>query len=489
MSIRMKLLLSYAAMLIVPLFLMVLTALLLVVVFRGDLQNLKSFYESRFEHFEEGEFQHLIKHHIEEDPSILSDPNYLDQLSAEMEPQNSFLVVRLNDQIVYVSAAIRDKKELTSDLPAFKDEDYRDQEHAKQFGDQLYAVTHYDFVSADNGSQSVFILTKVDPLAYFARKYLMLLFICFLVILIGTHSLLTYFMSKNIIRPLLELRKGAKQIKEGNLDFEVSVHGKDEIGQLGVAFEEMRSQLEQSIRLQLQYEDNRKELISNISHDLKTPITAIKAYVDGILDGVADTPEKAEKYIQTISTKATEMDHLIDELFLYSKLDLKRVPFSFEPVFANDFLTDWAEEHRFEMEKRGVNLQFDVHVAKTTKIFVDRDKFKRVMGNILENSVKYMDKNEKEIGLYVTETGQDLLLSIEDNGSGIDQDALPFIFDRFYRAEESRNTYTGGSGLGLAIAKQIMDGHGGDIRAESVKGQGTRVLLTLPIRKEGYTGP
>jgi signal transduction histidine kinase len=246
----------------------------------------------------------------------------------------------------------------------------------------------------------------------------------------------------------------------------------------------MRSQLQQSIRLQLQYEENRKELVSNISHDLKTPITAIKGYIDGILDGVADTPDKMDKYIRTVSNKAAEMDGLIEQLFLYSKLDLKRQPFSFEEISPRAFLSDWSEELRFELEKQDIMLEADIRPAPEIKILADREQFKRVLGNIIQNSVKYMDKEEKRIRLHAESDDHTLRITIEDNGPGIDAEALPYIFDRFYRAEQSRSAETGGSGLGLAIAKQIMEGHGGDIRAESEPGHGTRLVLLLPIRKE-----
>ncbi len=142
-----------------------------------------------------------------------------------------------------------------------------------------------------------------------------LLFFSLLVILVVTNSVLTYLVSRSIIRPLNRLKKAAEEIKEGNLDFSVESASRDEIGQLSNAFEEMRHQLKVSIERQLRFEENRKELISNISHDLKTPITAIKGYVEGIQDGVADTPDKMDKYVRTIYAKADSMDHMIDELF------------------------------------------------------------------------------------------------------------------------------------------------------------------------------
>ncbi|MNV28425.1 Sensor histidine kinase YycG [compost metagenome] len=290
-------------------------------------------------------------------------------------------------------------------------------------------------------------------------------------------------MSRRFIRPLLELRNAAKRVADGDLDFQVRVGGNDELGQLGRVFEEMRSRLQESLVIQQQYESNRKELITNISHDLKTPITAIKGYVDGILEGVADSPEKHDKYMRTIAAKAGEMDHLIDELFLYSKLDMQKLPFSFESVPILPYLMDWSEELKVELDKRGVDLDIELGGGEAIRVSIDRDSFKRVLGNIIQNSLKYMDKPVKQITVRTRLDQTGFILSIEDNGSGIPEEAVEHVFERFYRAEESRNTNTGGSGLGLAIAKQIIAGHGGIICAESTEGEGTAIRIILPAQK------
>lgn len=485
MSIRTKLLLSYAAMLIVPLILMLTTALLLVVAFRGDLRNIAHLYETQVEGFEEGDFQRLVHQTVLRNPGLLRDQRYLDELSNEMKDQDTFLVVRVDDRNVYASAGIRPHAAVLGSLPPYRHVAYQHTEHARPFQNELYTTYQYDLLTAEGQPASLFVLTRVDPLVHLARQSFPYLFTSFLVILVLTHALLTYFMSKRIIRPLRELRRAAGEIKDGRLSRRVRVEGRDEIGQLGMAFEEMRVRLQQSLEIQKQYEANRKELVANISHDLKTPITAIRGYVDGILEGVADSPEKTEAYIRTIAAKAAQMDHLIDELFLYSKLDLNRLPFVFEPVPVGAFLADWAEELAFELEKKQVKLEAKLDLDEGLVVSVDRDSFRRVLTNVIQNSLKYMDKPEREIRLEASRQGDDIVLTIEDNGSGIGAEALPFIFDRFYRADQSRNADTGGSGLGLAIAKQIMEGHGGDIRADSTPGVGTRITLLLPIHREG----
>jgi signal transduction histidine kinase len=291
-------------------------------------------------------------------------------------------------------------------------------------------------------------------------------------------GLLNYLVSRSIIKPVTFLKQAADRIKSGDLDFKVTSASNDEVGQLHQAFEEMRIRLKESTELQIKYEENRKELLSNISHDLKTPITSIIGYVEGIRDGVANTPEKTAKYLSTISLKARDLDALIDELFLFSKLDLKREPFSFEKVDIVPFIKDISEEVQFDLQPHGFKLDVAI-TAPSLIVTADREKLKRVMMNIIQNSVKFLNKDEKKIEITLEENNEDVMVIITDNGQGIDPEDLPFVFDRFYRSEPSRNTATGGSGLGLAIAKQIIQAHGGTIEADSKLGEGTSVFFTL----------
>lgn len=295
-----------------------------------------------------------------------------------------------------------------------------------------------------------------------------------------TNALLSYFVSRSIIKPIRGLNDAAKKIREGNLDFQIEPDRRDEIGQLAQSFELMRHSLKESSDIQQKYEQNRKELIANISHDLKTPMTSIKGYVEGIRDGIANTPEKMERYIQTIHSKTLHMDHLIDELFLYSKLDLKRVPFHFEEVNIHHYLLDRIEELQFDLDNIHVMITYE-NVSKNNDINVvmAREQFKRVFTNIIQNSLKYLDKSEKNISIKLMEENEKVIIKCNDNGKGISNEVLPYIFDQFYRVDQSRNSMSGGSGLGLAIVKQIIEEHGGQVWAESEEGEFTSIYITL----------
>ncbi|MFC5406322.1 sensor histidine kinase [Cohnella soli] len=485
MSIRLKLILSYLAMLVVPLVLLVLTAMLLVVVFQGDLQNFRNVYETKIEGLEESDFHRLIKHAIEKDPGLLEDQHYLNDLSVELTGRDTYLYIRSVNRVYFASPNIQANPELVSRLPGFTHAGDRFFSPTKPYGSEFYQFVRYDFGSVE--PVSLYLITKVDPFVYFARKYAPYLLVSAFVLLVLTNALLTLYMSRKIIKPLMVLRKSAMQFKEGRLESPVSIKGKDEIGQLGTAFEEMRSRLRESIAVQAQYERNRKELIANISHDLKTPITSIRGYVDGLLEGIADSPEKSDRYMRTIATKAAEMERLIDELFLYSKLDLHSMPFVFETVKIHAFLNDLEEELHFELEKTGVRFISDIQVDAESEMSVDWDSFRRVLNNIIQNSLKFMNKSDKEIRLGAKTEQGFLSLFVQDNGSGISAESLPHVFDRFYRAERSRSAESGGSGLGLAIAKQIVSAHSGNIRAVSEEGYGTRIEIELPITRREST--
>ena len=308
------------------------------------------------------------------------------------------------------------------------------------------------------------------------------------IILVFTALSVGLWIYRSIAVPLVKLKKATKNIKEGNLDFVLEVEGNDEFSQLCQDFEEMRKRLKESTEEKILMDKENKELISNISHDLKTPITAVKGYVEGIMDGVADTPEKMDRYIRTIYNKANvrtiynktnEMDHLINELTFYSKIDTNRIPYTFSKLNVEDYFSDCAEELGLEMETRGIELVYANYVEKGVQVIADGEQIRRVIHNIVSNAIKYMEKPRGIIQLRVKDVGDFIQVEIEDNGKGIAAKDLPYIFDRFYRTDVSRNSSKGGSGIGLSIVKKIMEDHGGKVWATSRLGIGTIMYFVL----------
>ena len=299
------------------------------------------------------------------------------------------------------------------------------------------------------------------------------------IILVFTALSVGLWIYRSIAVPLVKLKKATKNIKEGNLDFVLEVEGNDEFSQLCQDFEEMRKRLKESTEEKILMDKENKELISNISHDLKTPITAVKGYVEGIMDGVADTPEKMDRYVRTIYNKTKEMDHLINELTFYSKIDTNRIPYTFSKLNVEDYFSDCAEEFGLEMETRGIELVYANYVEKGVQVIADGEQIRRVIHNIVSNAIKYMEKPRGIIQLRVKDVGDFIQVEIEDNGKGIAAKDLPYIFDRFYRTDVSRNSSKGGSGIGLSIVKKIMEDHGEKVWATSRLGIGTIMYFVL----------
>ena len=299
------------------------------------------------------------------------------------------------------------------------------------------------------------------------------------VILVFTALSIGLWIYRSIATPLVKLKKATQNIKEGNLDFVLEVEGDDEFSELCRDLEEMRKRLKESAEEKVLMDKENKELISNISHDLKTPITAVKGYVEGIMDGVADTPEKMDRYVKTIYNKTNEMDHLINELTFYSKIDTNRIPYTFSKLNVEDYFSDCAEEVGLELETRGIELVYANYVESGVQVIADGEQIRRVIHNIISNAIKYMDKPKGIIQIRVKDVGDFIQVEIEDNGKGIAAKDLPSIFDRFYRTDVSRNSSKGGSGIGLSIVKKILEDHGGKVWATSRLGIGTIMYFVL----------
>ncbi len=491
MSIKFRLIVSYMAMLIVPI---ILSLIALPVVASFYVKSIDKAYDIKYNGhpfqstiFKSNPLKDLvdknslilmdIEKDIEVNPDILADTNYLSNLDKKLKLTHSGIVVRKNNNITYSTDFIN-KVAIKKSLPKFG-YTFEDRMNHNLMLNKLILFKQHDFYFADKSSGSVFLMTDAGAMVTISKSFLLVYIIVVILIMILINAILIYWVSKKIVKPLIALKNASTKIKEGYLDFEVKANTNDEIGELCKEFEGMRCRLKESVEVQLQYENNKRELISNISHDLKTPVTAIKGYVEGIKDGVADTPEKMNKYINTIYKKASDIDKLIDELFLFSKLDLNKLPFSFERVDIKSYLSDSIEELKFDLEKSNVEIHLIDEIEDQISIFADREKLRRVIINIVQNSVKYMDKESGEILITLKNLGDFVQFEFKDNGRGISQDALPFIFDRFYRADPSRNSRTGGSGLGLAIAKRIIVGHGGEIWTESTVGLGTSIFFII----------
>lgn len=424
--------------------------------------------------------QEEIRGNLQAHPDDFKDPAYLAKVNDELVKKYAYLIVRCEGEIIYDGDLNQqDDKSIYDDLLAYGDMDSEIEGGIYLDGDTQHLIKQMDFKYTDGTAGSVFIVSSVDEYVPEIKSMIWEMLFTGILILLLAGFALTAWVYKSMLKPLGMLQKATNEIKNGNLDFALEVEEEDEIGQICQDFEEMRIRLKESTEEKIQYDKENKELISNISHDLKTPITAIKGYVEGIMDGVASSPEKLDKYIRTIYNKANDMDRLIDELTFYSKIDTNKIPYTFTKINVAGYFRDCVEDVGLDMESQNIELGYFNYVDEDVMIIADAEQMRRVINNIISNSVKYLDKKRGIINIRIKDVGDFIQVEIEDNGKGIAAKDLPNIFDRFYRTDSSRNSSKGGSGIGLSIVRKIVEDHGGRIWATSKEGIGTEIHFVL----------
>jgi len=406
--------------------------------------------------------------------SDMERPEFKQYLMRKVSNINGELIILKSNAVIFTSKDIN-KIDIEKCLLDTKS---KDQDKLVVIDTITYSVVVAPIEFKDKAEGNLILLAPSFNYSDILEKFIIFIFVVFFITFIGVNIFMSYLLSKRIIKPLSILKKAVGEISKGDLEVEITEVGDKEIMELCADFEKMRIQLKDTTRLKKKYDDNRKMLVSSISHDLKTPITSIKGYVKGILDGIANTPEKVERYLRTIYSKSEQIDVMIDDLLLYSKLDLSQIPFNFEKTDIVDYFNYCIHESTLELEKSNIkiSLKSDLNGSKYVKI--DRERLMRVVLNIIDNSRKYMDKQQGTITILLRETNSSIIIEIRDNGSGIDESDVNKIFDRFYRADSARSD-ANGSGLGLAIAKQIVEGHSGTIWAVSHESQGTSILISF----------
>lgn len=417
----------------------------------------------------------LVKQ-AEEDSLKLADKDYLEKISSEIEQQKkSYIIVRKNTEMFFAGNETAAKK-IFSVLPEYG-EGSLSADSGRYYDEYDKFVKQVDFLFPDGDKGSVFVVTRVNSLI--SRHLLVDMLVAILLILVFTSLMLTQWIHRSVINPVNELNVAMRKIQEGNLEYSLVTADKGEIGDLYRNYEDMRLRLKESTEENSENERQNRELISNISHDLKTPITAIKGYVEGIMDGVAVTPEKMDKYIRTIYNKANDMERLINELTYYSRIDNNRIPYNFHRINVADYFGDCVEEVGMDLEQKNIELNYSNLTSPDTIVIADPEQMKKVINNIISNSVKYLDKPHGVIAIRILDESDSVRIEIEDNGKGIAQKDLSRIFERFYRTDASRNSAQGGSGIGLSIVRKIVEDHGGYIWATSKEGEGTCMHFVL----------
>ncbi len=286
-------------------------------------------------------------------------------------------------------------------------------------------------------------------------------------------------LEKRVFKPLEELKNGVEEVARGNYNVKVKCDLDNEIGLLVASFNEMARKLGESERLKSAYEENRKTFIANVSHDLKTPVASLQGYVEAMLDKDIP-PENKINYLQVIHRNIIYVNRLIDDLFLFAKLDMQKLDFRFEVVPVRAFMGDLTEEFRFELAEKQVRLEYADKMEQDLPVRMDRKRLRQAIGNVIGNALKYGPEQGLVIKIELWEEGGSVSVELSDNGPGIPADKLPYIFDRFYRIDHERTKDLMSTGLGLAIARELVEAHGGGITAASEEGRGACFRITLP---------
>ncbi|WP_248929195.1 sensor histidine kinase [Paenibacillus hamazuiensis] len=294
----------------------------------------------------------------------------------------------------------------------------------------------------------------------------LIVFILATSLIISIRSAKAFRQVEIISRELQELNSGLEQkVKERTL-----------------ALERSNQSLEQMYEELGRLENSRRQLLSNISHDLGTPMTLIQGYVEALMDGVASDPEQKHRYLRLIHTRIIGLNRLIQDLFQLSKLEARQISFNVQEMPVREYIRLVAE--RYELEVKEAGLHFELHISSAEElqgtVKIDLDRMDQVYTNLIYNALKHTPAGGTIRLVYEAEHHL-IVTKIHDNGAGIAQEDLPYIFDRFYKKDKSRNSAGGGSGLGLSIAREIVEFHGGKIWAESRVGQGTTVCFMLPL--------
>lgn len=308
-----------------------------------------------------------------------------------------------------------------------------------------------------------------------------IMIVVFLLTIIAMIVLLSKILTDGILKPLKELNYAAEMISSGDLDYEMKYKKDDEIGKFCSEFDIMRMRLKDALELQARMEQNRKQLIASITHDLKTPLTSIKGYVEVLEDGIIQDPETINNYLRIIGTKTNQLNHLIDDLFTFSKMELGEFQVAPESMSCISlFDTILSQKH---LDFQDSEIQFLYECPPTDCILnVDEFRIHQVVENLISNAKKFTKTYIKFYGRIHRDYFE---FYVEDDGIGIPQNELPMIFDHFYKVDKSRTYSNKGTGLGLAICKQIVEAHGGSISVRSEEGKGSIFKIKLPLQKEG----
>lgn len=337
----------------------------------------------------------------------------------------------------------------------------------------------YELLLSASGYNMPFNMWRDDKSPQSVFYFGIIIFSLVVAAILVTNRILTRMVYSSIATPLDALVYGVHQLRDGNLEYRIDYTGRDEFAGICADFNEMAERLLDMVNARQKDDENRRELIAGISHDLRTPLTSIISYVEGLEKGVASTPEVQKRYLDTIKNKAMDLEHIVSQLFLFSKLDVGEFPFKMEKLDIGNEISGFAGGISDEYESKGLRVVLDTIQSDIT-VNADPVQLRNVFTNILDNSLKYGKSENSAIRVACRAEGQNVVITFTDNGPGVPPEALDSLFTAFYRGDKARSNPGQGSGLGLAVTAKILERLGGSVKAENAPDGGLRVIIKLP---------
>lgn len=341
-------------------------------------------------------------------------------------------------------------------------------ENNEQLGNAIFTIDKDELLPAKKPSPSNIVILFISG------------FLCFLVI-----SLALYIVrksNKEILLPLYHLKKNTEEIVKGNYEQNTVYSRADEIGELYAVFDQMRLEIKNLTIQRDEQEQNQKKLISSISHEVRTPLTTIKAYLDAISEGICPDMDSLMSYIQIMQTNTEKMSRLIDDLFIHTLKELGHIPVNLTERYSKDVFTTILHPIRHYVQTTGIHF-IEPEYIPNVLIQVDEHRLEQVLSNLITNALKHTTKGDS-ITVSINIESQYLYINVIDTGNGMLPEDMPFIFERYFRGIQATGetaVKNEGAGLGLSICKHIMEAHNGSISFKSKQNVGTIFTLTLPI--------
>ena len=489
MTIKRRLLISHLTVFIVPLVITIFVILLSTIglmLFARSGNHIYLENSSEFKRVCEVIHQIIFRHAKEDEPNGDDELEYW--LIGLLAPEKNYILFQVGDRTVYTYG--------NSSLATLGQKDFEEAKNTynvfgKEFADINTFDNDYIYIEkqiVDNQTYWLYFVSEKassnidEPLELAIKRTTYFIMIFLMVFVFITSLLLSRYVLRHILLPLNELRNGAIKIRDGDLDLHLSHESDDEIKPVMEAFNVMAQRLQESVLERKRQEDSRKELVASISHDLRTPITTIKAYVEGLIDNVANSPAKRDRYFKVIKKNVEELNNMIEELFMFSKISLGEKAIPLEPINLKNMLEFFVSENDYSWKKAGATVT--LNAVENIVVMGSYLLLERTLSNIISNSIKY--KPEYEIDCYIKLIGQNkiAILSIADNGSGVPEESLGRLMEPFYRTDKARSRTEDGTGLGLSIALRAVELMKGAMRIENVQPHGLVVIIELPILQQ-----